>query len=376
MTDRPEHIARAAFAERFGATPRVFIAPGRLNVVGEHTDYSDGFVMPAAIDRRCAVAMAPSADGDVVRVWSLNRNETAELGPAFERRAGWTDYIAGVRASLGDAGVAVPACDLAIFSDVPEGAGVSSSAALEVAVLNAMLAAARASATDIEIAKWAQRAESRYVGVPCGLMDQFAAVFGVVGRALVLDCRTLEHRAMALPERATFVLFDSQVRHRLVDGGYAARRTDCELAAEHLGVPALRDAQLEALAQLPDRLQKRARHVVTENARVDDAAHAMEVGDLALLGAVINRSHASLRDDFEVTCVETDALAAVAAATPGVYGARQMGGGFGGAVLALIDRDSVAAASARIVEGYAAASGLSTQAFVCSAADGAREAFV
>lgn len=367
-------IVLKEFSDRFGGRPRVFSAPGRINIIGEHTDYSEGFVMPAAIDRQCTVAIA--ANGlETLRAVSLNRNEVAELPRAFARTGAWTDYVGGVRQALRDAGIDVPGCDLVISSDVPEGAGVSSSAALEVAVMSAMLSVAGASAQPRDLALWAQAAEVKYVGVPCGVMDQFIVVHGVEGHALVLDCRSLAYDLAPLPADIAFLVIDSTVRHRLVDGGYAARRADCETAASLLGVRVLRDATPDMLGKtdLPQRVFRRARHVISENERVISAARALSTGEVAVVGHLMNASHASLRDDFDVTCGETDLLAEIAAGTEGVYGARQMGGGFGGAVLALVDAGAVEAAAQTIVSRYSGATDLKASSFVCGISGGAQE---
>lgn len=369
-----EQVVFQAFRDRFSGRPRLFGAPGRINIIGEHTDYSEGFVMPAAIDRTCIVAMAPN-DRDELRVLTLNRQEEAVVTGAFKRTGTWIDYVAGVKAALGDAGIDVPGCDLVIRGNVPEGAGVSSSAALEVSAMNAMLACAGVMASTVNVALWAQSAEVKYVGMPCGVMDQFISANGVAEHALVLDCRSLSFKRVRMPDGVAFVVIDSQVRHRLVDGGYAARRADCETAAKLLGVRVLRDARLDMLAQgdLPDRIMRRARHVISENLRVEQAAKALADDRIADVGALMNASHASLRDDFNVTCAETDTLAAIAASTSGVLGARQMGGGFGGAVLALVNTKDVADASAEIIAAYRTRTGIETTAFMCSIGHGARE---
>ncbi len=362
------------FRGRFGGRPRLFSAPGRINIIGEHTDYSEGFVMPAAIDRSCVVAIAPNGR-DELRVVSLNRQEEAMIDGSFRRTGTWIDYVAGVRAALGDAGVEVPGCDLVISGNVPEGAGVSSSAALEVSAMIAMLACAGVAASPVDVALWAQSAEVKYVGMPCGVMDQFISANGMAGHALVVDCRSLSFEPARLPDDVAFVVIDSQVRHRLVDGGYAARRADCEAAAGRLGIRVLRDARLDMLDRevLPERLLRRARHVVSENLRVGQTAQALADRNIAKVGELMNASHASLRDNFDVTCAETNQLAAIAADTHGVHGARQMGGGFGGAVLALVNASDTDAASARIIAAYRAQTGIETTAFVCRIGDGARE---
>ena len=363
-----------AFTSRFGGRPRVFAAPGRINIIGEHTDYSEGLVMPAAIDRRCIVAMARNGS-DIIRALALGRHEEAEIAPDFVRSGSWADYVSGVRQSLRDAGIEVPGCDLVIHGNVPEGAGVSSSAALEVSTMLAMLACVGDTASPVEIALWAQAAETKYVGVPCGVMDQFISANGVAGHALVLDCRSLTYERARIPPNVAFLLIDSTVRHRLVDGGYAARRADCETAAELLGLRVLRDASHAMLDRniLSERQMRRVRHVVSENERVVLTAAALAAGDLAKVGRLMNASHASLRDDFDVTCKETDILADIASQTNGVYGARQMGGGFGGAVLACVDAGAVETASRTITDTYRELTGIAASSLVCRIADGARE---
>jgi galactokinase len=362
------------FKDRFGRTPRLFQAPGRINIIGEHTDYSEGWVMPAAIDHQCITAIGPNPDG-VLRIYSLNRDELTERSAPFERAGHWSDYVAGVRAALADAGVETPGFNLVVGSDVPEGAGVSSSAALEVSVLTAMLAMVERVLDHPQIARIAQAAETVYVGMPCGIMDQFISATGRAGHAMLLDCRDLSFERVPAPADAGFLVIDSQVRHKLTDGGYAARRADCEAAASLLGVRVLRDAKLEELTAraLPNKLLRRARHVTSENERVLLTAAAFNRGDNGEVGALMNASHASLRDDFDVTCPETDSLAAIAAATPGVFGARQMGGGFGGAVLAFVDRSSLEAAADIITARYREATKLEATCFTCQLADAAGE---
>ena len=369
-----EDVVVQAFTSRFGGRPRVFAAPGRINIIGEHTDYSEGLVMPAAIDRRCVVAMARNGS-DTIRALALGRHEEAEIAPGFVRSGSWVDYVSGVRQSLRDAGIEVPGCDLVIHGNVPEGAGVSSSAALEVSTMLAMLACAGVTAGPVDIALWAQSAESKYVGVPCGVMDQFVSANGVAGHALVLDCRSLTYERAPIPPNVAFLLVDSTVRHRLVDGGYAARRADCETAAELLGLRVLRDASHAMLDKsvLSERQMRRARHVVSENERVVLTSLALAAGDLSKVGRLMNESHASLRDDFDVTCKETDILADIASQINGVYGARQMGGGFGGAVLACVDAGAVEAASRTITATYRELTGIAASSLVCRIADGARE---
>lgn len=367
------HDVSERFDARFGARPDLFAAPGRINIIGEHTDYSGGFAMPAAIDRRCIVGVAPNG-GTALRVRSMTLDAEAELPlHTFQKRGDWSDYVGAVAAALLRAGTTVPGCDLLIISDVPLGAGVSSSAALEVAVALALLHVAGASADKDHVARWAWEAETDFVGAPCGPMDQFASVHGVDSAALLLDCRALRATPVRLPPNAALFLVDSGVRHRIVDGGYGARRRDCEAAAALLGVDALRDTDAAALqrAALPEQLQRRARHVVSENARVHAVAAALEAQDLGAAGALMSQSHASLRDDFDVTCTETDLLASIARAAPGVFGARQMGGGFGGAVIVLADAERAQQAASDIAQDYRGRTGLGGDWFACVLSDGA-----
>lgn len=374
-TGRDRAALRDAFHARFGAVPRLFQAPGRINIIGEHTDYSEGLVLPAAIDRFCTIAIAPNAHG-TLRLVSLTLGEEQEISTVrLTRRGDWSDYVAGVFFVLRAAGTAAPACDVMVASDVPMGAGVSSSAALEVAAAHAFAAMAGSALPADAASRIARAAEQDFVGMPCGPMDQYIAAHGRDGTALLLDCRSMIARETPIPEDASFLVIDSGVRHKLIDGGYKARRADCEEAARRLGVAALRDADLARIAgaDLPPRLFKRARHVVTENVRCEDAARALMQGDLTRVGQLMAQSHASLRDDFEVTCAETDSLAALANSEPGVFGARQMGGGFGGAVLALVESRRVAAVRDALVAAYEAERGARAEAFICRVAGGAGE---
>jgi len=369
--------AVATFRARFGAAPRLFQAPGRINIIGEHTDYCGGLAMPAAIDRWCRIAAAANRTRRLTVV-AEGFDEPAELDlDSLTPLGAWSDYVAGVAKVLMDAGIDVPGADLMIESTVPIGAGVSSSAAVEVATAHALLALAGRSADGLSIARWGQKAENDFVGMPCGIMDQYASANGIEGSALVLDCARLTSTPAPLPANASFLLVDSGVRHAHVDGAYRDRRADCETAAKILGVDLLAEAPeaelAKALTRLPPGPAKRCRHVVTETARVRRAADALARGDLAALGALMNQSHASLRDDMEVSVPEVDQLAQIARETPGVFGARMMGGGFGGCIIALADRDEAAEAQAAIGERYGAVLGKAPAAFVCRAVSGAGE---
>jgi len=296
---------------------------------------------------------------------------------AHSRRNHWTDYVSGVAATLIDAGVSIPGCDIWIDSDVPIGAGVSSSAALEVAAASAFAAVAGHTVDGRTLARWAQKAENDYVGMPCGIMDQFASANGVEGSAILLDCRSLEAQPLPLPQGHDFVLINSMVRHTHATGEYRQRREDCELAARILQVTELRDVNVSdlpaALAKLPEGAARRCRHVVTEIERARASASFLRTGNVAAVGLAMNESHASLRDDMQVSVERVDQLVAMTQATPGVAGARMMGGGFGGCVLALVQSKRAAQIRDDLTARYGKLIGERPDAFICRAVAGARE---
>ena len=372
--------ATAAFEERFGGTPAgVWAAPGRANLIGEHTDYNDGYVLPFALDRVTAVAAAPQA-ADRWSVYSDATEECVDFGaadlvPGAVR--GWAGYVAGVVWALRTEGHQVPGARLSVASDVPVGAGLSSSAALECAVLGAL---ADLGGLDIPVADrpaLAQRAEAEYVGMPCGILDQSASVLCREGGVLFLDCRTLATRQIPFDATAAglvVLVIDTRAVHGHVDGEYAARRADCEAAAAALGVPALRDLDdlPAALARLDDPvLRRRTRHVVTENARVLSTVAALEAGQLREIGPLMTASHASLRDDYQVTVAELD-LAVEASLAAGAYGARMTGGGFGGCVLALVDIDRQQAVAEAVTAAFAGSRFTAPVTFTTPPSAGAR----
>jgi galactokinase len=378
--DRGRRLA-AAFSERTGRDPEgVWAAPGRVNLIGEHTDYNDGFVLPVAIDRAVLAAAGRRGDGRL-RLWSLQEDkptdlELAEVGPG--RVDGWAAYLAGVAWALGQAGVPLGGADLVVDGDVPAGAGLSSSAALECATAVALAELNGADLDRPALAAVARRAENEVVGVPSGAMDQMISMLGRAGHALFLDTRSLQAEQVPLRLDAAglrLVVIDTRAGHRLVDGAYADRRAACETAARALGVPALRDATLEqvetAAGVLGDPGLRRARHVVTENARVLEAVELLRAGDLEPLGALLTASHASLRDDFEVSSPELDA--AVEAATgAGAVGARMTGAGFGGSALALVPHRLVERVAGQARSAFAAAGFAAPEVFAVAASDGAR----
>jgi len=346
-------------------------SPGRVNLIGEHTDYNDGFVLPLAIPREVRVHAA-GRDDRVLRVASAqSQGEPVAIpldGLAPGTVEGWAAYVAGTAWALQEHGVELRGADLLVDGDVPRGAGLSSSAALECATAGALLAVAGADVPLAEVALLAQRAENDYVGVPCGVMDQFASTHGRAGHLLLLDTRSLEPRHIPFDleaEGLRLVVIDTRAPHRLVDGEYAARRASCEQAAVLLGVPSLRDVDDlgSAMSRLDDDvLQRRVRHVVTENARVLDVVALLESGDVRAIGPLLTASHESLRDDYEVSSPELD-IAVDAALRAGAHGARMTGGGFGGSAIALVEESATGELRSQVRAAFAAA-GLDEPAFL------------
>jgi galactokinase len=339
----------------------VWAAPGRVNLIGEHTDYNEGYVMPFALAQRVLIAAAPRNDS-TWSVTSLNNDSTkifsaADLNPGM---AGWQAYVAGVVWAIQEAGHRVGGADLVLTSDVPEGAGLSSSAALECAVLTALADLNDLDIVGIERAKLARRSENVFVGAPTGLMDQAASTLCTAGHALFFDCRTDAAEQVLFDTTSAgleILVLDTKTPHALVDSEYGARRASCEQAAQLLGIPALRDVtDLDAaLDQLPDPvLKRRVRHVVTENARVLEAADVLRAGRIADLAPLLDASHESMRDDFEITVPQVD-LAVETARSSGSLGARMTGGGFGGCIIALVELGDSERIGEAIVESFGAA---------------------
>ncbi|WP_411104310.1 galactokinase [Streptomyces sp. cmx-4-9] len=378
--------AAHAFRDLYGYEPEgVWTAPGRVNLIGEHTDYNDGFVLPFALPQRTAVAAARRADR-TLRLHSADVPsgpvvlDLAGLDPAHAPHGddGWAAYPAGVAWALLDAGLPVGGADLHIGSDVPTGAGLSSSAALEVATALALTELYEMPLTRPELAALARRAENAYVGVPCGVMDQMASACAIEGRALHLDTRTLEQRHLPFDCAAAglrLLVIDTRVKHALADGAYARRRSDCHQAAAALGLTALRDlphTELDkALGRLDDPvLRRRVRHVVTENERVARVGELLRAGRLRETGPLLTEGHVSLRDDYEVSCPELD-LAVATAQAAGAYGSRMTGGGFGGSALALIDADAEAEVTRAVRAAFRAAGHLPPHITAAAPAAGA-----
>jgi galactokinase len=368
----------AAFRERFSGEPRLFRAPGRVNLIGEHTDYNDGFVMPAAIGFSTWAAAA-ARDGGLVRIHSANNGESFEfsLEDAASPRGRWTDYVQGVAVMLRRDGFAIRGADLLIAGDVPLGAGLSSSAALLVSTARALLGVAHLECDPARLARLCQRAESEFAGIRCGVMDQFASIFGREDHAVLLDCRSLDYEYLPLPAGVSLVVANTMVRHQHAAGEYNRRRAECEEAAACFGVSHLREATPEMFddraGALPEAVRRRARHVIAENARALEAAAALRDGDLVRFGLLMDASHASLRDDYEVSCDELDRMVALAKESPGVYGARMTGGGFGGCAIAMVRDADAGPLAERLREGYRLATGVSPAVYLCRAAAGASE---
>jgi galactokinase len=352
------------FQTLFGRPPVASAeAPGRVNLIGEHTDYNGGYVLPTAIPQRTRVELAPRSD-DTVRVAST---DVPGAKAVEEYRHGaecpgrdWLDYVQGITKVLREAGQGFPGFDARISSRVPIGSGLSSSAALEISLLRALRAAFGLQLNDVEMALLGQRAENRFVGARCGIMDQMAACLADEHTALFLDAHSLAYRRVPLPPGADLVVLNSGVAHDHAAGDYNTRRAECEAAARLLGVSQLRDvgpADLSRVEALPEPQRRRARHVVTEDERVLAAVKALEQGDLPELGTLFFESHRSLRDDFEVSVPAIDLIVELAKAEPEVYGARLTGGGFGGSAVMLTRAGSGAAVAHRIAREYRERSG-------------------
>ena len=350
----------ASFAARFGHAPHLVVrAPGRVNLIGEHTDYNDGFVLPCAIGPATMVAVSKRHDNNVEVIAADFGDAGDQFGLELPLQRNieqpWADYVRGVISALQNAGYALSGAKIAIAGSLPKGAGLSSSASLEVAVGKAMSALADIDIDNTRLAQIAQRAECDFVGTQCGIMDQLISAQGKAGHALLIDCRSLGLTDVPVPDDVAIMIVHSGVTRGLVDGHYNARRRQCEVAARAMGVPALRDADLDMLAaaSLDAVTKMRARHVITENQRTLDSADALAKSDLATLGMLMAQSHASMRDDFEITVPPVDALVVMLQKAIGTQGgARMTGGGFGGACVAVMPSAMVADVQAAIAAEY------------------------
>ena len=372
----------AAFEKLYGGQPRIYRAPGRVNLIGEHTDYNEGFVMPAAIDFSTWVAITARNDRSVI-IRSTHFSDYAEIDlddiPS-RGRGHWSDYPLGVAVKLEEAGHRLRGANILVHGEVPIGSGLSSSAAIEISTGIALLDISDTEIDRLELAKTCQRAENEFVGIRSGLMDQFIACFGNAGHALMLDCRSLEFTQLPLPDNIKLVACNTMVKHELASSEYNARRAECEagvrILSQHLPhAGSLRDVCLDDIerfrSELPDVVYKRCRHVVTENDRVLKATDALRSGDLHAFGKLMRQSHQSLRDDYEVSCKELDLMVELANQVEGVFGARMTGGGFGGCTINLVDASSVNLFKRKVGRGYNQVTGLQSEIYVCSAALGA-----
>ena len=374
-----ERVVRE-FDRRFGESPALLArAPGRVNLIGDHTDYNEGFVLPMAIDRAAWIALRPRDDSRVT-AYSLDfkRAVTFDLTDEERHGNGWQEYMRGVAWALRHSDTVsgpVRGWDGVVAGDVPLGAGLSSSAALELATARAFAGVSGLTWHPAEMARLAQRAENEWVGVNCGIMDQLISAAGEEDHALLIDCRSLDTRAVPLPADASIVVLDTATRRGLVDSAYNERRAQCEAAARFFGVRALRDVDLTTFSARAGGLdpvtRRRARHVVTENARTLAAAVALAGGDLRTVGALMNESHASLRNDFEVSRAELDTMVAIAREQPGCYGARMTGAGFGGCAVALVSAARAEGFARVVSRDYHSTVGLTPSVYLCSAAAGA-----
>jgi galactokinase len=374
---------RQKFREDYGGDPVLCRAPGRVNLIGEHTDYNDGFVMPAAIDSFTWTAIRNREDAKI-NVVSLEEPNAVSItmNGALQPRRDWSDYVVGVLAELHQSGISQTGADLLVHGEVPIGAGLSSSAALEVSTGFAALRSHGSDVNRVELALLCQRAENQFVGTRCGIMDQFVSCLGKADHALMLDCRSLEFQLLPIPAHVRIVICNTMVRHSLAAGEYNMRREECEtgvrlLAAWLPGVKALRDVSLEDFdgyaARLPELIARRCRHVISENDRVENAAQALKNGALDEFGRFMAESHRSLRDDYQVSCPELDLMVELAKGQRGVYGARMTGGGFGGCTVNLVESADAESFVEHMRQKYADVTGVRPDIYLCTAADGACE---
>jgi len=370
------------FRREFHVEPRIYTAPGRVNLIGEHTDYNDGFVLPCAIGFFTRVGIAPRSDGKLVL-------RSAEYEQPFEFDVSnlpakplgeWCDYVLGVATMLRQDGHLLPSANLFLSGDIPIGAGLSSSAAIEVGATLALLSLGDKQLELREVAKLCQRAENEFVGARVGIMDQFVSCLGKKGHALLLDCRSLEFESVPVPEQVKLVICNTMVKHEHSGGEYNVRREQCEegvriLSRSYPGIKALRDVSLEQLSSqngnLPNVIYKRCLHIIQENKRVLDAVRCFKSGDLQAAGRLMGESHRSLRDLYEVSCRELDIMVESAAGLPGYYGGRMTGGGFGGCTVNLVESSQAESFRKTIAERYREKTGVTPEIYICAPANGA-----
>jgi galactokinase len=375
-------IIQSDFQKFFSTQPtHTFRAPGRVNLIGEHTDYNDGFVLPMAIDREVQIA-ARMRDDKLIRMGAVdfgNAISEFSLDAPIEHddMNRWSNYVRGVAWALQSRGMTIPGFDLAIQGNVPLGSGLSSSAALEVCAAVTFVEMSKSKINRVEIAQLCQQAESEFVGVKCGIMDQFISALALDGHVLLIDCRDLSYHSVPLPQGVSVIVCDTGKRRGLVDSEYNRRRSECEQAAAKLGVKALRDVSVDDLnrheKELPAIVFKRARHVVTENARVLQAIKAAKQNDAQTFGVLMNESHESLKNDYAVSCAELDAMVDIARRQPGCFGARLTGAGFGGCTVSLVADDFASAFVENVAREYRERVKLEPSIYVCHASAGAGE---
>jgi galactokinase len=369
------------FEKLFGARPRIYRAPGRVNLIGEHTDYNDGFVMPAAVAFSTYVAVAPRPDRRlVIRSEQFPGNFEFDLDHLPSQRTGsWCDYVLGVATVLSQRGHELTGANLLAHGEVPIGAGLSSSAAIEVASALALLGLTATQLPLPEIARLCRQAENNFVGAKVGIMDQFVSCMGKAGHAILLDCRSLEAKFVPIPANLRLVVCNTMVKHDLATGAYNTRRAECEEGVRYFAkldpaIRALRDVSPELLDRharsLPATIWKRCCHVIRENQRTTDAARALADGNLDRMSELMRESHHSLRDLYEVSCRELDLMVEAAEGLPGFCGGRMTGGGFGGCTVNLVRQENAPEFSAQVAQRYQRATGITPQIYVCSAEDG------
>ncbi|MGO9775548.1 MAG: galactokinase [Terracidiphilus sp.] len=372
---RKEHLAR------FNADPAIFVAPGRVNLIGEHTDYAEGFVMPVAINFATLAAISPRSDGKIV-LWAENYGEEKTFDAAAKPKASkhWSDYPMGVVAILTGEGHTIPGFSLSIWGDVPLGSGLSSSAALEVVTALAVLSLIGADYPRPVLARLCQRVENKFVGANCGIMDQFISANGKANHALLLDCRDLSFRLAPLPVDVALVIANTMVKHSIAGGDYPTRRRESEAACAIInshrgGVPFLRDATLDDLAKWGHEMEPksylRARHVISEDLRTVAASEALLRGDMKEVGRLMAEAHISYSKDFEGSCAEADLMVELANELPGLIGARLTGGGFGGCTVNLVEQDKAKAFAEELGKRYEAKTGIKPEIHICHASNGA-----
>ena len=371
------------FTGMFGAQPAIFSAPGRVNLIGEHTDYNEGFVMPSAIGLRTRVAISPHLERKLlIQSQEFPQFFEFDLDNLPQQATGaWCDYVLGIAVALQQTGRAPQGANLFVQSEIPIGAGLSSSAAIEVASALALISLNGVVLPLPELAKLCQHTENAFIGARVGIMDQFVACLGKAGHALLLDCRSLDFELIPIPDSVRMVVCNTMVKHQHANGEYNRRRKECEegvriLAKWYPGIRALRDLSINQLVQhskdVPEKIYRRCRHVVEENQRVRDGAHCLRAGNLSGFGELMRESHRSLRDLYEVSCRELDIMVEVAEGLPGYYGGRMTGGGFGGSTINLVEAGNAEAFADQLSGRYQQAAGIKPVVYICSAADGAR----